>query len=187
MAIRKGKYSRNREAKYITIRGLLGDPNFLSDDEVREIVIYTAGLSQYQNKAQVEAMMKISGNIGMLRTIGKFTITKDTYQRLIALREQRRYDRFTKTRADAIASFMNLAEPHNINVKRPSRFERTDGKPRAIERIGSSAGKISVRYVGFKKVEKDFDAFFKSLQAFGNQKGKMNKPNLKKTINKQIK
>ena len=28
MAIRKGKYSRNREAKYITIRGLLGDPNF---------------------------------------------------------------------------------------------------------------------------------------------------------------
>ena len=81
MAIRKGKYSRNREAKYITIRGLLGDPNFLSDDEVREIVIYTAGLSQYQNKAQVEAMMKISGNIGMLRTIGKFTITKDTYQR----------------------------------------------------------------------------------------------------------
>ena len=78
MAIRRGKYSRNREAKYITMRGIFGDPNFLSDDEVREIVIYTAGLRQYQNKGQVEAMMKISGNIGMLRTIGKFTITKDT-------------------------------------------------------------------------------------------------------------
>ena len=183
MAIRKGKYSRNRESKYITMRGIFGDPNFLSDDEVREIVIYTAGLSQYQNKGQVEAMMKISGNVAMLRTIGKFTITKDTYKRLIALREKRRYDKFTQTKADAIASFMNLAEPHNINVKRPSRFERRDGKPRSIERIGSSTGKISVSYKGFKKVEKDFDAFFKSLQKFGDIK---QRPNLKKAINKQI-
>ena len=187
MAIRKGRYSRNREAKYITLRGIFGDPNFLSDDEVREIVIYTAGLSQYQNKGQVEAMMNISGNIAMLRKLGRFTLTKDTYKRLIALRDQRRYDNFTQTKADAIASFMNLKEPHNIKVQRPSRFERRDGKPRAIERIGSSTGKISVQYIGFKKVEKDFDAFFKSLQAFGNQQAKMNKPNLKKTIDKQIK
>ena len=107
MAIRKGKYSRNREAKYITLRGIFGDPNFLSDDELREIVIYTAGLREYQNKGQVEAMMKISGNIEMLRKLGSFTATRDTYKRLIALREKRRYDKFTQTKADAIASFMN--------------------------------------------------------------------------------
>ena len=90
MANRKGKYSRNREAKYISLRGLLGDPNFLNDDEVREIVIYTAGLREYQNKGQVEAMMKLSGNINMLRNLGRFTITKDAYKILLALRDKRR-------------------------------------------------------------------------------------------------
>ena len=64
------------------------------------------------------------------------------------------------------------------------RLPRTDGKPRAIERIGSSSGKISVQYIGFKKVDKDFDKLFRSLQKFGDIK---QKPNLKKTINKQIK
>jgi hypothetical protein len=174
MAIRKGKYSRNREAKYITIRGMLGDPTFLSDDEVREIVIYTAGLREYQNKAQVEYMMKLSGNIDALRNLGTLLLDRNTYQKLLALREKRRYDKFTKTKADAIASFMNLAEPHNINVKRPSRFERKDGKPRAIERIGSSQGKIFVTYSGFNQVEKDFDDWFKSLARQGKMKAKNN-------------
>ena len=186
MAIRRGKYSRNREAKYITLRGIFGDPNFLSDDEVREIVIYTAGLREYQNKGQVEAMMKISGNIEMLRKLGRFTATKDTYKRLIALREKRRYDKFTQTKADAIASFMNLKEPHNVKVRRPSRFERSDGKPRSIERIGSSKGKISVQYIGFKKVEKDFDRLFKEIQRLGKISEK-DKPNLKRTVEAKIK
>ena len=62
MALRKGKYSRNREAKYITLRGVFGDANFLSDDEVREIVIYTAGLREYQNKGQVEAAKALGLN-----------------------------------------------------------------------------------------------------------------------------
>ena len=186
MAIRRGKYSRNREAKYITLRGIFGDTNFLSDDEVREIVIYTAGLREYQNKGQVEAMMKISGNIEMLRKLGRFTATKDTYKRLIALREKRRYDKFTQTKADAIASFMNLKEPHNVKVRRPSNFERSDGKPRSIERIGSSKGKISVQYIGFKKVEKDFDKMFKEIQKLGNI-NKKDKPNLKRTVEAKLK
>ena len=186
MANRKGKYSRNREAKYISLRGLLGDPNFLNDEEVREIVIYTAGLREYQNKGQVEAMMKLSGNINMLRNLGRFTITKDAYKRLLALRDKRRYDKFTRTRADAIASFMNDKEPHNVNVRRPSRFERTDGRPRAIEQIGSSKGKIAVQYIGFKKVNKDFERMLKEISKLG-QFDKKNMPNLKKTVEKQIK
>ena len=186
MARRKGAYSRNREAKYISLRGLLRDPNFLNDAEVREIVIYTAGLSEYQNKSQVDSMMKLSGNIDMLRNLGTFLLTKNAYSQLIALRDQRKYSNFTQTRADAIASFMNLQQPHNIKVKRPSRFERTDGKPRAIEKIGSSAGKISVSYKGFDKVNKDFEAWFRALGKLGAMSSK-NKPNLKKSIQDKIK
>lgn len=186
MARRGGRYSRNREAKYITLRGIFGDTSFLTNDEQREIVLYTAGLREYQNKTQVEAMMKLSGNINLLRNLGRFTLTRDAYKRLIALRDKRRYDRFTQTKADAIASFMNDKKPHNVKVKRPSSFERTDGQPREIERIGSSRGKISVQYIGFKKVNKDFENMLKQLAKIGDiDKKKI--PNLKKTIDASVK
>jgi len=186
MSNRGGRYSRKREAKYITLRGIFGDDSFLSNDEMFEIVALTAGFREYQNKAQVEAMMKLSGNINLLRTIGRFTITRDAYKRLIALRDKRRYDRLTMTKADAIASFMADKPPHNVNVKRPSSFMRTRGQPRAKERIGSSRGKISVKYIGFTKVNKDFEKLIKELSRLGNiDKRKI--PNLKKTVDAQVK
>jgi len=186
MRRRGGSYSRNREAKYITLRGIFGDTSFLSDDEMREIVIFTAGLREYQNKPQVEAMMKLSGNIDLFRNLGRFTLTRDAYKRLIALRDKRRYDKFTQTRADAIASFMSDKKPHNVKVQRPTRFMRKDGQPRAIEQKGSSRGKISVQYIGFTKVNKDFERLMKELSKLGNiDKKKM--PNLKKTVDAQVK
>lgn len=186
MAQRGGRYSRKREAKYITLRGIFGDESFLSNDEMFEIVALTAGFSEYQNKAQVEAMMKLSGNINLLRNLGRFTITRDAYKRLLAMREKRRYDKFTTTKADAIASFMADKPPHNVNVKRPSSFMRTKGQPRAIERIGSSQGKISVRYIGFTKVNKDFENLIKELSKLGKI-DKRRIPNLEKTIDANVK
>lgn len=186
MAQRGGRYSRKREAKYITLRGIFGDDSFLSNDEMFEIVALTAGFSEYQNKAQVEAMMKLSGNINLLRNLGRFTITRDAYKRLLAMREKRRYDKFTTTKADAIASFMADKPPHNVRVRRPSSFMRTKGQPRAIERIGSSRGKISVRYIGFTKVNKDFENLIKELSKIGEiDKSKI--PNLKKTVDAIVK
>lgn len=186
MAQRGGRYSRKREAKYITLRGIFGDDSFLSNDEMFEIVALTAGFSEYQNKAQVEAMMKLSGNINLLRNLGRFTITRDAYKRLLAMREKRRYDKFTTTKADAIASFMADKPPHNVRVRRPSSFMRTKGQPRAIERIGSSQGKISVRYIGFTKVNKDFENLIKELSKIGEiDKSKI--PNLKKTVDAIVK
>ena len=186
MAQRGGRYSRKREAKYITLRGIFGDESFLSNDEMFEIVALTAGFSEYQNKAQVEAMMKLSGNINLLRNLGRFTITRDAYKRLLAMREKRRYDKFTTTKADAIASFMADKPPHNVRVRRPSSFMRTKGQPRAIERIGSSRGKISVRYIGFTKVNKDFENLIKELSKIGEiDKSKI--PNLKKTVDAIVK
>jgi len=186
MAQRGGRYSRKRESKYITLRGIFGDESFLSNDEMFEIVALTAGFSEYQNKAQVEAMMKLSGNINLLRNLGRFTITRDAYKRLLAMREKRRYDKFTTTKADAIASFMADKPPHNVKVQRPSSFMRTRGQPRAKERIGSSRGKISVRYIGFTKVNKDFENLIKELSKLGKL-DKRKIPNLKKTVDATVK
>jgi hypothetical protein len=161
--VKKRKASTpSMEHKYQAIRLYNSNTISLTDLKALFRVVSVVAEDEYTSKGQQKEVLATRDRF---ETIKKLTETRDIAKQKILLKMNKKSP-LTSTRAEHIAQFATGYKgrlPHNWKrfgslVNRSGRFSEP--------RPGSSKGKI-VRptYTGFKKFNRDFDAFAKSLTA----------------------
>jgi hypothetical protein len=152
-----------REEKYQALRLYHSGKMSLGDIKAKFRVTATVTRNEYSS---TKDQKDILGTQASLEKLTRLAMTRDIAKQRAIMRFKPK-PKFTKTRNEAIAQFAlgtEFALPHGWErygnlVKRTKRVNPP--------RLGSSKGKIGkTRYIGFKKFNKDFDQFMRSLLKF---------------------
>jgi hypothetical protein len=178
-------YSPEAEAKYIGI--FAGSSRSFYLNEVFDQQLYMHLQDEYANKAEMLALLKISGRLQAMKTAFRLTATKADMQRYFALAEKMRYDKgFGLTKAEGVARFVSGKNPRRISRARAPEMMAKKGSPLRF-RPGSSKGKVKTIIKGAVKVQKDLDGLIKALFSMGETKGGKPQFNVHRTVSQTVK
>jgi hypothetical protein len=171
--------STQREKQYQALRLFHSNMVSLTDLKASFRIVGTVGHKKYSKGKDQKEVLKTKNRID---TLTRLTQTRSAHKQAILLKLSRK-PKAVSSRADAIAAFAT-----KFKTAIPANYDRygvlvAKGKRANPPRHGSSKGKIApVRYSGFTKFNRDFDAMARMLEKLLTMKGK--RTDIAKTLQK---
>ena len=162
-----------QEQQYQLARGLFGD-YFETDQEVQDRMMAAAFLPRFvrSKSKSVNAIVNIAAKTNLFRFLGRVLVTKDTAKDLLLKRLKREQNKFTITREEAAAKFIQKLDARGsaLPKTRPNALRRKSGNPRAITQPGSFKRDINMQTIikGAINTDKKFQKFVVELQTLIN-------------------
>lgn len=179
-------YSPHAEIKYVGMRHSFSHMILLDETFDKTLKMFLA--EQYDNPAEGEATLKLTGYIGAMQKARKWKATREDYLKWQMLADKSRWDRFSTTRAEAQARFFSGKSNRKIADIRPLYYAAKSDTPYKPRR-GSSTGRIKTIRTGAVRVERDFAKMMEAIFSLGDafnkgKKAKMPKVSVSRTFTK---